>query len=76
MLWMTTNARYLSDAQAAYLLPQEQLTAESLLALLEQLNPDKIATLAINAKRLARPKATSDVADICLSLVKQQSESV
>lgn len=63
----TANARYLSDAAAACLLPQAQITDTDLAALLQRLLGDRreLQAMAQRARALARPDATRRVADIC-----------
>jgi len=63
----TANAKYLSDAGAAVLLPQTDLTTESLSAVLTDLCSDrnKLIEMSIKAKRLAKPEATEEVAALC-----------
>lgn len=61
------NARFLSEAGAARLLPQEQLDPEQLAALLGQFCNDRprLLQMAQAARGLARPKATERVAQVC-----------
>lgn len=68
----TKNARYLADAGAAVLLPQAELTPERLAAELRACCTDRalIVTRAERARSLARPDATHDVVEACLSLVR------
>ena len=63
----TKNARYLVDTGAALLMPQSQMSSESLAALLDSLigNREKTLQMAIAARQLALPEATLRVADIC-----------
>ena len=63
----TANARYLSDTGAAILMPQDELTQESLSALLEALcsNRDKLIEMSIVAREQAKPNATDEVAALC-----------
>ncbi|MCB1750591.1 MAG: undecaprenyldiphospho-muramoylpentapeptide beta-N-acetylglucosaminyltransferase [Gammaproteobacteria bacterium] len=63
----TKNARYLTDAGAALLLPQSEMSAGSLARLLDTLmgNRKKTLEMAIAARRLALPEATLRLADIC-----------
>ncbi len=58
------NAQYLADAGAGMHLPQTQLTAESLAAVLQGLNRKKLLAMARAAKGLGKPSATSAVVDI------------
>jgi UDP-N-acetylglucosamine--N-acetylmuramyl-(pentapeptide) pyrophosphoryl-undecaprenol N-acetylglucosamine transferase len=63
----TANARFLVDNQAALLLPQDQLGAESLAALLSELNDDRsrLLDMSSKARQLAISDASRRVADIC-----------
>lgn len=60
----TANARYLSEAGAALLLPQQELNSASLALKIEQAIPS-LATMSRATLSLARPDATRDVADLC-----------
>lgn len=64
----TANARYMSDAGAAVLLPQSELTPQKLAEELKTLikNPERIAAMARNALSLAKPDAAQRVAELCL----------
>ena len=66
----TGNARFLSEAGAALLLPQAELTAEKLAALLRELTRDTLAGMAQKARALAKPEATRAVAEICMEVAK------
>jgi UDP-N-acetylglucosamine--N-acetylmuramyl-(pentapeptide) pyrophosphoryl-undecaprenol N-acetylglucosamine transferase len=63
----TANAKYLSDADAAILMPQDDMTKESLSVLLSELCGDrnKLIEMSIKARKLAKPYATEEVAAIC-----------
>ncbi|HEY5718103.1 MAG TPA: undecaprenyldiphospho-muramoylpentapeptide beta-N-acetylglucosaminyltransferase [Motiliproteus sp.] len=62
----TANAAYLADAGAALLLPQDQLTPQRLLALLNEYNDrDRLLAMAGKARALAKPLATAVVAQHC-----------
>lgn len=63
----TANAKYLSDAGAALLMPQDELTQATLSSLLEELcsNRDRLIEMSITARDLAKPHATDDVAALC-----------
>lgn len=65
----TANARFLVDAGAAILLPQSQLTAQTLAALLETPR-DQLLTMAAGARAVAKPEATMAVARICTEIAK------
>jgi len=60
----TSNARFLSSAGAAILLPQRELTAERL-ALIGNLQRDQLLQMAEKARALAKPEATAAVAKAC-----------
>ena len=64
----TGNARYLSDAGAAILLPQSELTAAGLAAILGGLTREQLLGMALKARALAHPDATERVARICMEL--------
>jgi len=66
----TGNARYLSDAGAAILLPQAELTPERLAALLSGFTRAGLAEMALRARALARPDATRAVAQACVELAR------
>lgn len=63
----TLNANYLTDSEAALLMPQSELNPEYLAASLKPLisNRSKLLQMAQAARNLAKPMATMDVADIC-----------
>lgn len=65
----TGNARFLSSAGAAVLLPQSRLTAESL-AELRHLPRTQLQQMAEKAHALARPDATQVVAQACIDIAK------
>ena len=63
----TANAKYLSDSGAAVLMPQEDLTADSLSTVLVELCSDrnKLIDMSNKARLLAKPEATEEVAALC-----------
>ncbi len=61
----TANARFLSDAGAAVLLPQDELNPERLAELLADMDRSRLLTMAIRARALGRADASASVADIC-----------
>ncbi|MCX7177498.1 MAG: undecaprenyldiphospho-muramoylpentapeptide beta-N-acetylglucosaminyltransferase [Proteobacteria bacterium] len=65
----TGNARFLANAGAAILLPQEELTPERL-ALLRNLSRAQLLQMAEKAHALAKPEATATVARICMESAK------
>ncbi|MBT9541363.1 undecaprenyldiphospho-muramoylpentapeptide beta-N-acetylglucosaminyltransferase [Thiobacillus sp.] len=64
----TGNAEFLSEAGAAWLIQQKDLTAEKLAALIAGLDRGQLAAMAGKARALAKPDATARVADICEAL--------
>jgi UDP-N-acetylglucosamine--N-acetylmuramyl-(pentapeptide) pyrophosphoryl-undecaprenol N-acetylglucosamine transferase len=64
----TTNARFLSDAGAAVLLPQSELTAERLAELIAGFDRKRLSQMAASARALGRPDATQAVARACMEL--------
>lgn len=64
----TYNARFLSDRNAAVLLPQTELSAEKLAQLLRELTREKLLAMAQAARSLAKPNATQHVAQVCAEL--------
>lgn len=68
----TRNADYLVQGQAAVLMPQHQLDAESLSNKLRELltEPGKLLAMALAARTLAMPDAASRVADYCEQVVQ------
>jgi UDP-N-acetylglucosamine--N-acetylmuramyl-(pentapeptide) pyrophosphoryl-undecaprenol N-acetylglucosamine transferase len=65
----TANARFLSLAGAAMLLPQSELTPEAI-SLLRKYAPAQLEQMAAKARQLAKPEATADVARMCEELVQ------
>jgi UDP-N-acetylglucosamine--N-acetylmuramyl-(pentapeptide) pyrophosphoryl-undecaprenol N-acetylglucosamine transferase len=63
----TANARYLAEAGAALLLPQDQLNADMLRQAVTQ-SMTSLANMSLAAKRLAKLDATQRVADRCAAL--------
>ena len=61
----TANARFLSDVAAAILLPQKDLNAQDLAAMIQHLNRDDLKKIALRAHALAKPYATQKVAEVC-----------
>ena len=64
----THNARHLAGHGAAILLPQPQLTAQSLAEILRGMTRGKLLDMAQAARALAKPDATADVAQACMEL--------
>ncbi len=65
----TSNARFLSNAGAAILLPQDQLTPEHL-AEIRNLSRQQLTQMAEKGRALARPEATATVAQVCVEAAK------
>lgn len=66
----TSNARFLSNAGAAWLLPQQELTAQRLAGLLRGLDRAGLLAAAEKARSLASPDATERVAAACRELAR------
>ncbi len=66
----TTNAEFLAESGAAWLMQQTELSTESLAMHLSTLNRDQLATMSLKARALAKPDATKTVADVCEGLAK------
>lgn len=64
----TANARSLADQQAAFLLPQSNLTPDSLAQILATLDRQQLLTMANKARKLGNPSATTQAANLILSL--------
>jgi UDP-N-acetylglucosamine--N-acetylmuramyl-(pentapeptide) pyrophosphoryl-undecaprenol N-acetylglucosamine transferase len=69
----TGNAEFLSREGAGWLMPQKELTAEKLAALIAGLDRPCLAAMSAKARALAKPEATQRVADICEELAGQGS---
>jgi UDP-N-acetylglucosamine--N-acetylmuramyl-(pentapeptide) pyrophosphoryl-undecaprenol N-acetylglucosamine transferase len=65
----SANAHFLSNAGAAILLPQGELTPARL-AEIGNLSRSQLAQMAEKARALARPEATAEVARICQEVAK------
>ena len=64
----TGNARFLSDHDAAVLLPQTDLKPQSLADLLKDLTKPRALEMAQAARKLAKPEAARRVAQVCAEL--------
>ena len=64
------NADYLVQEGAAFLMPQATTGAAELAARLTEvlMQPERLNSMATNARRLAKPDATRNVVDICLEV--------
>ena len=65
----TGNARFLVEAGAALLLPQNELNPEAI-ARLRELSRGQLLEMAEKARSLAKPEATAEVATICAESAK------
>lgn len=59
------NARYLADVEAGYILPQNELTAENLVVLIDKAR-SRLKQMSLTAKNYARMDATHAVAEFCI----------
>lgn len=64
----TGNAQFLSEAGAAWLMQQKDLTAEKLAALIGSIDRVTLTAMSAKARALARPDAALRVADVCEAL--------
>ena len=65
----TGNARFLVNVGGAFLLPQNELTAESV-ALIRNYSRGQLLEMAEKARELAKPEAAEEVANICAECAK------
>jgi UDP-N-acetylglucosamine--N-acetylmuramyl-(pentapeptide) pyrophosphoryl-undecaprenol N-acetylglucosamine transferase len=65
----TGNAKFLSTSGGAILLPQSEMTAESV-SLIRNYTRGQLLQMAERARALAKPEATAEVARVCEELVK------
>jgi len=65
----TANARFLSDADAAILLLQEDLTPQDLASMIQNFSRKDLQAMAERAHALAKPYATQRVAEVCADCV-------
>jgi len=66
----TYNARYLSDAGAAKLIQQTEFNVQKATEILSSLTRENCLAMAIKARALAKPEATSSVAKICMEVAR------
>lgn len=66
----TSNAKFLSDQNAAVLLPQTELTPQVLAQRLLGFTREKLLEMATNARALAKPDAARLVAEACMGAVR------
>jgi UDP-N-acetylglucosamine--N-acetylmuramyl-(pentapeptide) pyrophosphoryl-undecaprenol N-acetylglucosamine transferase len=68
----TTNARFLVDVDAAWLVPQAELTAHSLAQTLQTVQRDQLLAMATKAKQMEKTQAVAAVVSACEQLAKVQ----
>jgi UDP-N-acetylglucosamine--N-acetylmuramyl-(pentapeptide) pyrophosphoryl-undecaprenol N-acetylglucosamine transferase len=61
----TANAKFLADANAAILLPQQNLNPQDLALMIQSFNRADLKEIALRAHALAKPHATLRVAEVC-----------
>ena len=66
----TGNAKFLCARGAAILLPQAELSAQRLAALLRGLTRERLLEMAEKARALGKPEATEAVARACMELAR------
>ncbi|HJY75447.1 MAG TPA: undecaprenyldiphospho-muramoylpentapeptide beta-N-acetylglucosaminyltransferase [Burkholderiales bacterium] len=66
----TANARFLADKGAAILVPQREMTAEKLAALIGSLDRPKLLDMARKARALGKPDAAALVARRCMEIAR------
>jgi UDP-N-acetylglucosamine--N-acetylmuramyl-(pentapeptide) pyrophosphoryl-undecaprenol N-acetylglucosamine transferase len=66
----TANAKSMTDADAAVIVQERNLTVQVLAELLQQWlsSRDDLRTRALKARSLAKPKALDRIADLCVDL--------
>ncbi len=66
----TANARFLADQGAAILVPQSEMTAQKLAALIAMLDRAKLLDMAKKARALGKPDAARVVARRCMEIAR------
>jgi UDP-N-acetylglucosamine--N-acetylmuramyl-(pentapeptide) pyrophosphoryl-undecaprenol N-acetylglucosamine transferase len=66
----TTNAKFLVDVGAGWLVQQRELTPESLADLLQKLDRSELLQRALAAKRLEKTEATEQMVAACEALAR------
>ncbi len=67
----TCNAKFLSENNAAILLPQDQLMPQNLKKLLVESTREKLLKMAVAARSLAKLNATQSVAETCITMANK-----
>ena len=70
----TTNARFLVDAGAAWLVPQNELSPQQLALRLQSLQREQLVAMAEKAKQLQKTEAVAAVVSACEQLAKVQKK--
>jgi UDP-N-acetylglucosamine--N-acetylmuramyl-(pentapeptide) pyrophosphoryl-undecaprenol N-acetylglucosamine transferase len=70
----TTNARFLVDAGAAWLVPQNELSPQQLALRLQTLQRDTLLVMAEKAKQMQKTEAVAAVVSACEQLAKVQNK--
>jgi len=65
----TSNAKFLVSAGGAFLLPQNEMTPESI-SLVRNYSRGQLQQMAARARAMAKPEAASEVAQVCEEVVK------
>ena len=69
----TANARFIANAGGAFLLPQNEMTSESI-SLIRNYTRGQLLQMAERAHALAKPQAAADVAALCEELCEVESK--
>ena len=69
----TKNAQILSKSKAAWLIPQNQFTAEKLAYIIKNLTPEKLRQMSLKAKLHSHHSSTQKVGDICIEVIENAS---
>jgi len=69
----TTNARFLVEAGAAWLVPQNELSPQQLALRLQSLQRDQLVIMANKAKQMQKTEAVAAVVSACEQLAKVQT---
>lgn len=64
------NAKYLADVGAAYIIEQDELNAEKIVQLLQNLDRTKLLAMAEKAKAMSTPLSAQRVAEVIMDIVK------
>lgn len=70
----TANARFLVNVGGAFLLPQDELSADSI-ALIRNYSRGQLLEMAEKARSLARPSAAADLASVCAEAARNMNKN-